>query len=165
MNSAYICQGIQTILGEILWSVAWQIHLNLPCDLIPMPLLFWFRWYFFRYIFCRLESVIHEKKDTVPERSKECEEFTESWLLGLRHEDFLTYWLFHWQKKPYFIHSDQLVLVCTHVHLENDWLNIVLHPTLKFFYLYEKVTVFTVLYHATLTDLGFCSPFQRIPYM
>ena len=144
-----------------LWSEAWQIHLNLPCDSIPMPLLFWFRWYFFRYIFCRLESVIHEKKDTVPERSKECEEFTESWLLGLRHEDFLTYWLFHWQKKPYFIHSDQLVLVCTHVHLENDWLIIVLHPTLKFF-TYMKRLLFSlcsafIMPHSLTSDFAVLS--------
>lgn len=38
-----------------------------------------------------LETAIQERADLVPEKTKECVEFTESWLLKLRHKDFLTY--------------------------------------------------------------------------
>ncbi|XP_061177883.1 uncharacterized protein LOC133186659 [Saccostrea echinata] len=37
----------------------------------------------------KLESTILDRKDSVSERTKECVDFTESWLLGLRHKDFI----------------------------------------------------------------------------
>lgn len=38
-----------------------------------------------------LETAIQKRTDLVPEKTKDCVEFTESWLLKLRHKDFLTY--------------------------------------------------------------------------
>ncbi|XP_062596432.1 uncharacterized protein LOC134257867 [Saccostrea cucullata] len=39
----------------------------------------------------KLESTILDKKDSVSERTKDCVDFTESWLLGLRHKDFIAF--------------------------------------------------------------------------